>query len=158
MSDGGTEKGRLELSASSDLILPIASLRGWGQFHSSSSPKDGRGSEETAFDFTARRLEGLTVKVVSPNANRKLRRGTEVKIEWEVQTAFPLASQEILVSVDGGDSFVQVTPSLGGESRSFTWTLPDSLPKTKRALIKIVATDINGAHAEGMTEGTLRIK
>lgn len=158
ISEGGREKGRIELSASSDLTLPITSLRGWGQFHSSNSPNDGRGSQDPIFDFTATRVEKLIVQLVSPVSTRKLRRGKDVKIEWEVQSAFPLASQKILVSVDGGDSFVEIAPSLGGEARSFTWTLPETLPKTKRALIKIVATDINGASAEGMSARTLRIK
>jgi hypothetical protein len=157
-SDGGTEKGILELSASSDLILPITSLRGWGQFHSSSKPNDGRGAEDPAFDFTARRLEGLTVKVVSPNANRKLRRGKDVNIEWEIESAFPVTSQELLASLDGGENFLMIASLADGQARSFKWTVPESLPKTKKALIKVVATDVNGAVADGLSVGNLRIK
>lgn len=69
-SGGGTEKGILELSASSDLTFPITSLRGWGQFHSSSKPNDGRGAQDPAFEFTARRLDGLTVNVEGLSARR----------------------------------------------------------------------------------------
>jgi hypothetical protein len=157
-SDGGTEKGKLELSASSDLVHPITSLRGWGQFHSSSKPNDGRGAEDPIFDFTARRLEGLTVRLVSPNANRKLRRGRDVNIEWEIESAFPVTSQELLVSLDGGETFLMIASSLESQARSFTWTVPESLPRTKKALIKIVASDANGAVAEGLSAGDLRIK
>lgn len=81
---GGTEKGILELSASSELTLPITSLRGWGQFHSSSKPKDGRGAQDPIFDFTARRLD-----VVSSNANRKLRRGNDVNKATFDKIRFP---------------------------------------------------------------------
>jgi len=157
-SEGGIEKGKLELSASSDLTLPINSLRGWGQFHSSSSPTDGRGSEDPIFDFTAARVERVSVQVMSPAPGQKLRRGKDVMIEWTVKSPLPLNSQEVLISLDGGDSFIVISSGLGGEVRDFSWTLPESIPKTKKALIKVVATDISGANAEGITAGTLRIK
>jgi len=60
-TEGGIEKGRLELSASSDHTLPINSLRGWGKYRSSNSPNDGRGSNDPIFDFTAVRIEKLSV-------------------------------------------------------------------------------------------------
>jgi hypothetical protein len=74
-SGGGTEEGILELSASSDLILPITSLRGWGQFHSSSKPNDGRGARDPTFDFTARRLDCLPVKVIATDTNATVAEG-----------------------------------------------------------------------------------
>lgn len=61
-TEGGIEKGRLELSASSDLTLPIKSLRGWGKYHSSNTPNDGRGGDDPIFNFRAVRIEKLSVQ------------------------------------------------------------------------------------------------
>lgn len=72
-TEGGIEKGKLELSASSDHALPINSLRGWGQFHSASSPNDGRGSNDSMFDFTAVRIEKQSVHVNPPAPAQRLR-------------------------------------------------------------------------------------
>jgi len=70
-TEGGIEKGRLELSVSADHTLPINSLRGWGQFHSASNPNDGRGSNDPIFDFTAVRIEKQSVHV--PTSSQRLR-------------------------------------------------------------------------------------
>lgn len=67
-AEGGIEKGTLDLSASSDVTLPINALRGWGQFHSASSPNDGRGSNDPIFDFTAVRIEKQSVHVIPPSS------------------------------------------------------------------------------------------
>ncbi|HYV07033.1 MAG TPA: hypothetical protein VFB82_20725 [Blastocatellia bacterium] len=75
------EKGRLELSASSDHTLPISSLRGWGQFHSASSPNDGRGSNDSIFDFTAVRIEKQSVNVNPPTSSHGLCGERELTIE-----------------------------------------------------------------------------
>lgn len=156
-TDGAIEKGRLELSASSDFTLPINSLRGWAQFHSSSTPNDGRGSNDPIFDFTAERIEKLSVQVMSPASGQRLRRGKDVRIEWTVNSALPVSTQEVLISVDGGDSFIVIASGLGAEVRDFSWTLPENINKTKKALIKVVATDNGGNNTEGTT-GTFRIK
>ena len=74
-TEGGIEKGRLELSASADLTLPINSLRGWGKYHSSNSPKDGRGSDDPVFNFTAVRIEKLSVQ----NDSAPVKTGREEK-------------------------------------------------------------------------------
>jgi hypothetical protein len=70
-TEGGIEKGTLDLSASSDVALPINALRGWGQFHSASSPNDGRGGNDPIFDFTAVRIEKQSVHVIPPSSVQK---------------------------------------------------------------------------------------
>jgi len=74
-SEGGIEKGTLDLSASSDLTIPINALRGWGQFHSSSSPNDGRGgANDPIFGFKAVRIEKQSVHVIPPSSVPKTAR------------------------------------------------------------------------------------
>lgn len=67
-AEGRIEKGTLDLSASSDRTVPIKALRGWGQFHSASSPNDGRGGNDPVFDFTAVRIEKQSVHVIHPSS------------------------------------------------------------------------------------------
>jgi hypothetical protein len=157
-SDGRIETGRIELAVSSDLTLPISSLSGSGQFHSSQIPDDTRGREDPAFSFTGRRASTLIVQLVSPSSGAKLRRGKESLIEWKVQSPAPLVSQELFISFDGGESFVILAADLPGDARNFLWPVPEALQKTKRALIKIVVTDIGGSGAEGLSEQPFRIK
>jgi hypothetical protein len=148
-SDGRIETGRIDLAASSDLTLPVSSLRGSGQFHSSQNPDGTRGREDPTFSFTGRRASTLLVELVSPSSGAKLRRGKESLIEWKVQSAAPLLSQELFISFDGGESFVILAADLPGDARNLLWRVPEGLQKTKRALIKIVVTDISGSAAEG---------
>lgn len=157
-SRGGIERGRLELSASSDLVLPISSLRGWGQFHSANEPQDGRGAADSTFGFTATRAQEFSVRITSPVPGQKLLRGKEVMIEWVVQSPLPIDSQEVLLSTDAGSNFIVIASALGGSVRDFAWTLPDNIPRTKKALIKVVAIDNSNNNAEGITTGALRIK
>ena len=85
-TEGGIEKGTLELSASSDHTLPIKSLRGWGQLHSASSPKDGRGGRnDSIFDFTAVRIEKQSVHVNPPASAQRVRGERDGTVEWTVK-------------------------------------------------------------------------
>lgn len=156
-SDGRMKTGRLELSASSDLILPVTSLRGWGIFYSSTAD-DALGLQDPQFTFVGARVNILTVRVLLPSAGQRLRRGKEAAIEWEVQTASPLVSQRLLISLDGGESFAVLAASLPGDTRNFVWTVRGDLEKTKRALIQVVVTDANGASVEAVSEQMFRIK
>ena len=81
-SEGGIEKGTLDLSASSDLTIPINALRGWGQFHSSSSPNDGLGgANDPIFGFKAVRIEKQSVNVNPPTSSHGLCGERELTIE-----------------------------------------------------------------------------
>jgi hypothetical protein len=155
---GGSEAGRLEFTGSSELNLPVVLLRGWVQMHSTSSPADGRGSEDPVFDFTARRIEGLSIQVTSPGSGERLRRGKAANIEWAVKNYIEIASQKILISLDGGESFIEIAGSIPGDARSFEWVLPEHLPKTKKAIIKVEITETGGVVAEGFSAGKVRIK
>lgn len=156
--DGGRELAGLDFQAVADRSIPITSLRGWGQYHPPRDPDDARGNEDPTFDFTGKRVNALIVRLLSPNSGERLRRGKEAKIEWEIQTAVPLASQKVLVSLDGGDRFIVIASSVDGDARSFVWTVPEEMPRTKKALFKVVATDQLGESAAGLSAQTFRIK
>lgn len=155
---GGRELAGLDFQADSDLFLPITSLRGSGHYHPPRDPDDTRGSEDPTFDFTGKRVNELIVHLLLPNPGERLRRGEKARIEWEVQTALPLASQKVLISLDGGDNFIVIAPSVDGDTRSFVWAVPEGMSRTKKALLKVLAIDQFGESAEGLSAETFRIK
>jgi hypothetical protein len=156
--NGGRELAGLDFQAISDLSLPITSLRGWGQYHPPRDPDDARGSEDPTFDFTGKRVNEVIVQLLLPNSGRRLRRGKEAIIEWAVQTDLPLASQTVLISLDGGDNFIVIAPFVDGNARRFVWAVPEEMPRTKKALLKVVAVDQFGQSAEGLSAQIFRIK
>jgi hypothetical protein len=157
-NDVGIEKGWIELAVTSDLTSPVSSIRGSGQFHSSGTPADTRGSEDPSFSFTGSRVSSLVVQLVWPNSGEMLKRGKRARIEWKILSALPLTSQKLFISLDGGESFAPLEPFLPADARSFDWTVPEDLKKTRRALIKAVAIDVTGASGEGVSEQMFRIK
>lgn len=108
--------------------------------------------------FTAVRVQPLTVRLLSLNAGEKLRRGDWVKLEWEIQSADPIASQQLLLSIDKGRTFYPISATLAGDVRSYIWDIPETLNKTKKAFIRIVVTDEKGNTGDDLTDRMLRIK
>ena len=100
----------------------------------------------------------MTVQMMSPRPGVKVRIGREMKIEWQVRGDLRLAAQKVSLSLDGGKSFITVASDLAGNIRSLRWFVPDNVPKTRRALLKVVVTDANGAAAEGVGAQVFRIK
>ncbi len=154
----GLETGTIDFSASSDLTMPILSLSGWGQYHPPRDPNDTRGNEDPSFTFTAKRLNSLTFQILSPLDGERVRRGREIKIEWNLESMVPLASQSLWLSLDKGATFYLISPSLEPEARAFTWSIPVSLPKTKKAFLKLIAVDQNGKTIESLSEKSFFIK
>ena len=154
-SGGAQQSGTLELTASASLSLLVTSLTGWGQFHPANSDST-RGSQDPTFNFTAAQM--FSLQIIYPNSGGKMIRGQDVTIQWSVQSAIPLASQQILLSLDNGASFNVIAPSVDPDSRSYIWAVPQTLPKSKKALIKVAATDSNGNAADAVSSQTFRIK
>ena len=154
----GLETGTIDFSASSDLTTPILSLSGWGQYHPPRDPNDTRGNEDPTFTFTAKRVDSLSFQILSPPAGERVRRGREIKIEWSLESTVPLASQSLWLSLDKGATFYLISPSLEPQARAFNWTPPVSLPKTKKAFLKLVAVDQNGKTIESLDGSSFFIK
>jgi hypothetical protein len=154
----GRETGTIDFSASSDLTLPVLSLSGWGQYHPPRDPNDARGNEDPTFTFTAKRVDSLAFQILSPPAGERLRRGREIKIEWSLGSTLPLASQSLWLSLDKGETFYPISPSLDPDVRDFTWSIPVSLPKTKKAFFKLVTIDRNGKTMESLNGKSFFIK
>ena len=98
------------------------------------------------------------VTLLSPNPGGKVRRGAEVEIEWQAESGLPIFVQQIFLSLDKGKNFVAITPLLDGKTTHFTWTVPDSLPIVKKALLKILVINAAGDRAEDASKQTFKIR
>jgi len=91
-----------------------------------------------------------TVALAAPNGNDSLSTGGTFRITWTVTDQSSIASQRILLSTDGGQTFpIVVADNLAGDVRSFDWTVPVDLVTT-RGRIRIVAR--NSAGREGQDD------
>ena len=98
------------------------------------------------------------VALLSPNSGGKVRRGAEVEIEWQAESGLPIFVQQIFLSLDKGKNFVAITPLLDGKTTHFTWTVPDSLPIVKKALLKVLVMNAAGDRAEDVSKQTFKIR
>ena len=98
------------------------------------------------------------VALLSPNPGGKVRRGGEVEIEWQAESGLPIFVQQIFLSLDKGKNFVAITPLLDGKTTHFTWTVPDSLPIVKKALLKVLVMNAAGDRAEDVSKQTFKIR
>jgi|GEM_PF-1251866 len=98
------------------------------------------------------------VELLSPNSGGKVKRGNDVEIEWQAKSGFQILVQQILLSLDKGESFVPITPLLEGTTTHFTWTVPDTLPNVKKALLKVMVINAAGDAAEDVSKQTFKIR
>ena len=92
-------------------------------------------------------------------AKKKVKRKADptVTINWTSSDNIGVTSQEILFAADGVTFSTPVIVGLTGDRQSFTWTVPDSLPKTESGRIKIIARDARGNTGESVS-GKLKLK
>jgi len=116
------------------------------------------GGQKQDGKFTATRIRPPTVRLLTLNSGERLSRGSSARLEWEVQAASPIVSQQIFLSEDRGATFRAISETLAGDERSYTWEIATTLNKTKKALIKIVVTDEQGNTGEDLTDRAFRIR
>ncbi len=98
------------------------------------------------------------VTLLSPDSGGKVRRGADVEIDWQAESGFPILVQQIFLSLDKGKNFVAITPLLDGTTTHVTWTVPDTLPTVKKALLKVMVINAAGDRAEDVSKGTFKIR
>lgn len=150
----GRDVGTLVFTGTFDTVDSIA-----GDVAFFRDPKDPTPSKTGTFKAT-RITDQSTPRVdlLSPNSGGKLRKGAEVEIEWEAKSGFLILAQQILLSLDKGKSFTPITPLLAGTSTNFTWTVPDSLPTVKKALLKVMVINAAGDSAEAVSDQPFKIR
>lgn len=88
-----------------------------------------------------------TVRMLSPTGGEKVRAGTPLNVIWESIDDRSLASHEVLLSIDGGQSYTSVATGLSGSTQSFIYNIP-AAQSAKTARIKVIARDGAGNRGE----------
>ena len=147
----GRDPGRLNLSgtfSSSDMFS--------GSVVFVSDLKD---RADRSGSFTATRANSkLGVHLLSFNSGGKIRRGREVTIEWETSGVESVASVDLLLSVDNGESFLPIASNLAADRKNFVWAVPGDMSPVKRALFKIIVSSDKGSSAEDTSDSSFKIK
>src|SRR5215471_18957535 len=94
---------------------------------------------------------GIRVTLVSPHAGDVLTAGQQVEVVWQVTVSGKSAGfqeQEVLLSVDGGRTFIHypISGSLDASARSFTWTVSNR--PTDHAVLDIRYGNLYGPELE----------
>ena len=120
------------------------------------SPFPGRASWQRVQDSGDTESPAVSDAALS---KKKVKRNIDptVTITWTSSDNTAVASHEIQFAGDGVNFSTTVIAGLAGNERSFTWTVPDSLPKTGAGRIKIIARDGQGNAGE-VVSGKLKIK
>ncbi len=108
--------------------------------------------------FSATRIEVSVVQLLTLNSGEKVKRGQSKKIEWIIQGGMSPVGQQLFLSTDDGDHFSPLSPLLDGDARSFVWEISWAIGKTKKALLRIRATDVDGKNVEDTSNTPFRIK
>ncbi len=96
------------------------------------------------------------VSTVLPSGGEVFSPGQQVKITWQAQDNTAIASQDVLLSLDGGKTFPMTIASGLTGVREFSWSVP--AVDTTTARIKIVAKDLSGNLGQAMTPKDFTIK
>ncbi len=130
-------------------------------FGEGQDPKDPKASPTMTGVFRATRItvKGTTsVTLLSLDSGGKVRRGEEVEIDWLAESKIPISAQQLFLSIDHGESFFPITDVLTGDMTHVTWSVPETLPKAKKSLLKIVVFNAVGDGAEDTSSQTFKIK
>lgn len=92
-------------------------------------------------------------------SKRKVVRSVDptVSIGWTATDDVHVKSLDILFARDGVTFDVIVAQGLAGELESYVWTIPETVAKTKRGAVKVVARDAAGNAGEAVS-GRLKIR
>jgi hypothetical protein len=108
------------------------------------------------FDFTVD-TEPPDVTVVAPNGGEKVFAGSPYLIRWAASDDIALASFDVFVSADAGQSFTPIAEcqEVPGSATSCLWLAP--APLTLTALVRIAATDTSGNSASDDSDAIFKI-
>jgi hypothetical protein len=129
-------------------------------FHFAQGSKEPEPEAARTGNFIATRVAGETaprVQLLSPSFG-KLKRGLEVDVLWQADSRVPILFQQIFLSLDNGTTFTPISNVLDGAATEFAWIVPETLPTTKKARLKIMVMNGIGDVAEDTSENTFKVR
>jgi YD repeat-containing protein len=101
--------------------------------------------------------EPPVVTLLKPTAGEVLSGGTSYRIQWQSDDNVGVASHDIALSTDGGQTFVTaIAGGLAGNAQTYNWSVPSDIAPTRTAVIRVTATDGAG-NAQSAASGLLSL-
>jgi YD repeat-containing protein len=101
--------------------------------------------------------EPPVVTLVKPTAGEVIAGSTSYRIQWQSDDNVGIASHDIALSTDGGQTFpTAIAGGLAGNTQTFNWFVPPDIAPTRTAVIRVTATDGAG-NAQSASSGLLSL-
>ncbi len=88
--------------------------------------------------------EAPAITLIRPTGGEVLPGGTTFRIQWQSDDNVGVAAHTIALSTDSGKTFADPFASLGGTQQSYDWILPNDVPPSRTAVIRVSAADAAG--------------
>ena len=101
--------------------------------------------------------EPPVVTLLKPTAGEVIAGNTTYRIQWQSDDNVGIASHDIALSTDGGQTFATaIAGGLAGNTQTFNWFVPPDIAPTRTAVIRVTATDGAG-NAQSASSGLLSL-
>lgn len=97
------------------------------------------------------------VTLLKPTAGEVIVGSTTYRIQWQSDDNVGVASQNIALSTDGGQTFATAIASgLAGNAQTYNWFVPPNIAPSRTAVIQVTATDAAG-NAQSASSGLVSL-
>jgi YD repeat-containing protein len=101
--------------------------------------------------------EPPVVTLLKPTAGEVIAGNTTYRIQWQSDDNVAIASHDIALSTDGGQTFASaIAGALAGTTQTFNWFVPPDIAPSRTAVIRVTATDGAG-NAQSALSGLISL-
>ncbi len=101
--------------------------------------------------------EAPVITLIRPTGGEVLPGGTTYRIQWVSDDNVGVASQDIALSTDGGQTFgTAIATGISGTAQTYDWILPPDIAPSRTAVLRITATD-NAGNTQSAASGLLTL-
>jgi YD repeat-containing protein len=101
--------------------------------------------------------EPPVVTLLKPTGGEVIAGGTTYRIQWQSDDNTGIASHDVALSTDGGQTFATALASgLAANAQTYNWAVPSDIAPSRTAMIRVTATDTAG-NAQSATSGPLSL-
>jgi YD repeat-containing protein len=101
--------------------------------------------------------EPPVVTLLAPTGGEVIAGNTTYRIQWQSDDNVGIASHDIALSTDGGQTFATaIAGGLAGNTQTYNWLVPADIAPTRTAVIRVTATDGAG-NAQAALSGLISL-
>ncbi|MBZ5620067.1 MAG: hypothetical protein LAQ69_15285 [Acidobacteriia bacterium] len=104
---------------------------------------------------TVNDTEGPAVSLLAPTGGEVIAGGASYSIQWLSDDNVGVASHDVALSTDGGQTFpAAIASGLSGNAQGYIWNVPADIAPSRKAVIRVTATDGAG-NANSVASGLI---